>query len=62
MQLDNRLQLGQVFNYLYYLYDEKAQEEIRVNRNNKPTIRLVFMKHLYGKMPYEKKDKAKEAS
>ena len=51
-----------MFNFLYYLYSEDAQKEIKIDRVAKPTIRLVFMKHLNGKMPYEAKDEFTETA
>ena len=53
--LDNNLELGQVFNHLYFLFDERAQEEIRMNPRKQPSIDLVFMKKRNHELPIDEK-------
>lgn len=53
--LDNRLELGQVFNQIYYLYDERAQKERRDEPRKQPSIDLVFMKKRNHELPIDKK-------
>ena len=44
LRLDNRIALIDVFNHLYYLYDEESQEKLIKEPNSQPFIKLVFLK------------------
>ena len=59
--LDNNLELGQVFNQLFYLFDEKAQNEIRESNGRKqPTCDLVFMKKRNHLLPIDEDGKPRQ--
>ena len=55
--LDNNLELGQVFNQLFYLFDSKAQDEMRENPRKQPSIDLVFMKKRNHLLPIDENGK-----
>lgn len=57
--LDNELELGQVFNYLFYLFDEQAQKERREDPRRQPSIDLIFMKKRNHELPIDDKGNPK---
>ena len=42
--LDNRLELSHVFNYIYFLFYEEAQEERKKHPSKQASMHLVFFK------------------
>ena len=42
--LDNRLELSQAYNYIYFLFDEEAQDERKKHPSKQASMHLVFFK------------------
>lgn len=60
MLLDQRITLKNIFNQLYYLYDEDSQEKLMKDPNAQPFIKLVFLKKYNFEAAFGPKDVEEE--